>query len=132
MNALYGINDADSERIEYLGSLFHSAELQISGKLVRLFHAHPLHFNRYFPDSPIEQRLELFHYDQRGPGIKRQADVAIYGDIHIPYLQTLNGKILVNTDSVGNPLDIKQASYVILEGEECGDKEALCQILTHM
>ena len=105
------------ERLEYLGQLPHCTEIIMSGKLIRLFHAHPLNFNRYFADSPIEQRRELF-----GPGldtaIQRESDVAIYGDIHSTYLQTVEGKMLINAGSVGNPLDITQASYLLLEGEE--------------
>ena len=33
-------------------------------------------------------------------------------------MQTIDGKILLNTGSVGNPLDMSQASYVVIEGEE--------------
>lgn len=116
-NANWYINDAGPQRMEYLGSLPHCAEFYLSGKLLRLFHSHPLNFNRYFADSPIEKRVELFDYCD-DTLIKRQSDVAVYADIHVPYLQTINDKILLNVGSVGNPLDITQASYVIVEGEE--------------
>ena len=111
------INDAGSQRIEYLGSLPHSTELHLSGKLIRLFHAHPLNFNRYYSTSPLEQRLELFDYGKNS-SINKVSDVAIYADIHGAYMQTVSGKILINVGSVGNPLDITQSSYIILEGEE--------------
>ena len=54
----------------------------------------------------------------------RPADVAVYGDIHTAYMQTLftvKDRILLNVGSVGNPLDMAQASYVILEGGENAD-----------
>ena len=114
------INDTGAERMEFLGNLPHSAELYLSGKLVRLFHAHPINFNRYHADSPIEQRLELFG-STAASAEKEQSDVAVYADIHRAYVQTLSNGILINAGSVGNPLDIPQASYVILEGAETRD-----------
>ncbi|MCL2463277.1 MAG: metallophosphatase family protein, partial [Defluviitaleaceae bacterium] len=82
---LWLINDIGAENMEYLGSLPHSAELRLSGRLISLFHAHPRNFNRYFADSPLEQRLELFGRGE--PGMKEPADVAVYADIHDAYLQ---------------------------------------------
>ena len=105
------------EQVEYLGALPHSVELRLGGRLVRLFHAHPRDFTRYMPHSPVEQRMELFEYSEHSES-KALADVAVYADIHNAYMQVLQGRILVNTGSVGNPLDITQASYVLLEGED--------------
>ena len=119
-NFVWYVNDTGAERMEYLGNLPHSAELYLSGKLVRLFHAHPINFNRYFADSPITQRLELFG-SPAASAENRQSDVAVYADIHNAYMQTLESKILINVGSVGNPLDMPQASYAILEGDETRD-----------
>lgn len=52
------------------------------------------------------------------------ADVVGYGDVHNAYLQYMNGKLLFNAGSVGNPLDLPQASYCILEGEDSNDNNA--------
>ena len=101
--------------IEYLGALPHSVEFVLSGKLVRLFHTHPINFNRYFADSSIELRRELFGYSEDSTN-KRESDIAVYADIHCVYLQSIDGRILMNCGSVGNPLDITEASYVMLEG----------------
>lgn len=117
---LWYINSIGSSRMEYLGSLPHSTEFYLSSKLIRLFHAHPQNYNRYFEDSPIEKRLELFNYADNSK-IKETADVAIYADIHAVYMQILQGRHLINVGSVGNPLDINQASYVILDGGESYD-----------
>ncbi len=43
-------------------------------------------------------------------------DVVGYGDIHSAYLKSFRQRILFNVGSVGNPLDVTQASYAILEG----------------
>ena len=117
---LWCINSISLQYLEYLGSLPHSTEFYISGKLARLFHAHPQNFNRYHQDSPIENRLELFDFGDFSD-IRKTADIAIYADIHGAYMQILQGKYLINVGSVGNPLDITQASYVILEGGEKKD-----------
>jgi len=111
------IADAGQENVAYLGSLPHSAEMMLSNKLIRFFHAHPINFNRYFEHSPIEQRLELFGFNENSC-IKQKSDVAIYADIHTAYMQSIDKRILLNVGSVGNPLDITQASYVMLEGSE--------------
>ena len=116
------IDQIGTERMEYLNSLPHLAELYVSGKLIRLFHAHPTSFNRYYADSPIEKRLELLGYPHRDTAFQKQSDIAIYADIHNAYMQDINGSILLNVGSVGNPLDIPQSSYIILEGEK--DSEA--------
>ena len=115
--SLWYIKDAGDQRMEYLGTLPHGMELYLSGKLTRLFHAHPVNFNRYYADSPLEQRMELFQYGEASE-IRRQSDVAIYADIHSAYMQIIDKRMLINVGSVGNPLDITQASYVMLEGEE--------------
>jgi len=112
---LWFVNSASPQHMEYLGSLPHSAELRLGEKLVRFFHAHPKNFNRYFQNSPVENRLELF--DSSDSDTEMLADVAVYGDIHNAYLQILQGRYLINAGSVGSPLDINQSSYVILEAD---------------
>jgi len=39
-----------------------------------------------------------------------------YGDIHSAYIKSFQNRILFNAGSVGNPLDVTQAAYAILEG----------------
>ncbi|MCZ8520910.1 MULTISPECIES: metallophosphoesterase family protein [Paenibacillus] len=104
------------ERMSYLASLPFSAEFWMSGKYVRLFHASPRSlYERIQPWDDAARRLSLFdsseHCQRPIP-----ADAAGYGDIHQAYMQHLGGKLLFNAGSVGNPLDLPQASYAILEG----------------
>lgn len=113
-----------SERLEYLGSLPFSIEFMMSGRFVRLFHASPRSmYERVQPWDDEEQRKSLFAASDLSL-VQRSADVAGYGDIHNAFLQNLGGRTLFNAGSVGNPLDITQASYVILEGEYGGETPA--------
>lgn len=105
------------DRLDYLRNLPFSIEFFMSGKLIRLFHASPRDVNeRIQPWDSEERRRSLFDFSDFSEH-KMTADVAGYGDIHNAYLQHLNGRTLFNAGSVGNPLDITQASYVILEGK---------------
>ena len=108
------------ERLEFLRNLPEFVEFYLSGKLVRLFHAHPLDvFKRIYPTSELAERVKMFSV----PTIKGnhrysdKSDIVGYGDIHWAYIQNVEGRILFNTGSVGNPLDLTMASYVVLEGE---------------
>lgn len=104
-------------RLDYLGTLPFSIEFMMSGKYIRLFHASPRSlYERVQPWDDYDTRISLFESSELCEEPK-QADVAGYGDIHNAYLQNLEGKTLFNVGSVGNPLDLTQASYVIMEGE---------------
>ncbi|SEK41194.1 protein phosphatase [Paenibacillus sp. cl141a] len=105
-----------SERLQYLAGLPYVIEFMMSGKWVRLFHASPRSvYERIQPWDDQEKRATLFHSSPLC-GSPRIADVAGYGDIHNAYHQHLDGRTLFNTGSVGNPLEMSEASYVILEG----------------
>lgn len=105
-----------SERLQYLAGLPYVIEFMMSGKWVRLYHASPRSvYERIQPWDDQEKRATLFHSSPLC-GSPRIADVAGYGDIHNAYHQHLDGRTLFNTGSVGNPLELPEASYVILEG----------------
>ncbi|WIY59257.1 metallophosphoesterase family protein [Bacillus arachidis] len=110
----------------YLRELPFSIEFIMSGKLIRMFHASPRSlYERVQPGAPIEQRVSLFENSNLTENIEgeRKPDVVCYGDIHQAYVQNFRGKTLCNAGSVGNPLEITQASYLIFEGVY-GQKEA--------
>jgi len=101
------------ERLEYLATLPFSTEFYMSGNYIRLFHASAESvYVRVQPWDPLEQRLEMFSAFN-----EKQPDIVGYGDIHNAYVQHINGKVLFNVGSVGNPLDLPQAAYGIVEGE---------------
>jgi len=108
-----------AEQENYLQGLPFSVDFFMSGKLIRLFHASPRSvYDRIQPWDSIERRLSLFENTLSTENIagKREPDVICYGDIHNAYIQTIKGKTACNVGSVGNPLDMTQASYAILEG----------------
>ncbi|MFP7296305.1 metallophosphoesterase family protein [Neobacillus niacini] len=97
-----------------------SVEFMVSGKLVRMFHASPRSvYERIQPWDSLLRRLSMFDNTEHTENIagNREPDVVFYGDIHNAYLENIKGKTLCNVGSVGNPLDLPQASYAILEGE---------------
>ncbi|MDP4090177.1 MAG: metallophosphoesterase family protein [Bacillota bacterium] len=103
------------ERLEYLKRLPVYAEFFMSGRLVRLCHAAPDDiFHRVQFTASYEEKITLFKAPE---GEGRESDVVGYGDIHQAYMVNFDGKMLFNTGSVGNPLEITQASYAILEGK---------------
>ncbi|WP_339305823.1 metallophosphoesterase family protein [Paenibacillus sp. FSL R5-0519] len=111
------------DRLAYLASLPFSHQFQLSGRTIRLVHASPQSvYHRVQPWDAMEKRLAMFDSptDESAQGV---ADVVGYGDVHNAYLQYMNGKLLFNAGSVGNPLDLPQASYCILEGEDSNDND---------
>lgn len=114
------------DRVEFLRTLPEFIEFYLSGKVVRLFHAHPQDvYTRVFISAGLEEKAAMFAPPTlAGPAlIADESQVVGYGDIHWTYMQYIKGKLLFNAGSVGNPLDTPLCSYVILEGEE-GTKAA--------
>lgn len=102
------------DRLNYLKRLPINVEFYMSGRLIRLCHAAPDDiFHRVHSTSSFEEKKTLFK-DPKGEG--KESDVVGYGDIHGAYIDNFEGKTLFNVGSVGNPLEINQASYGILEG----------------
>lgn len=103
------------ERLNYLRELPIYCEFYMSGKLIRLCHASPNDlFHRVHMSTDNEERFKLFAPTET---LDEESDVVGYGDIHWAYIDNLRGKIIFNSGSIGNPLDIPQASYAIIEGE---------------
>lgn len=102
------------ERLKYLQELPQYKEFYISGKLLRLCHASPNDlFHRVYLTTELSKRLKLF---EATPTLEVEADVVGYGDIHGAHIDNFAGKTIFNVGSVGNPLDMTQASYGIIEG----------------
>lgn len=104
-----------AERLKYMKGLPIYIEFYISGKLLRLCHASPNDlFHRIYPSTVKNERLKLF---EATPTLNIEADVIGYGDIHSAHIDNFDGKTIFNVGSVGNPLDITQSSYAIIEGD---------------
>jgi len=105
-------------RMDYLRQLPNTIDLQMSGKRIRLFHAsaqsehHRVGFwHGHEKLRSMFANTEFTSYAQPAP------DVVGYGDIHHAYLLPVDGKLLFNVGSVGNPMDhIPLAGYAILKG----------------
>ncbi len=95
-----------SENAAYLQSLPFCHEFYLSGRLVRMFHAHPQVIDKFVGNI---DRLESI-YGLFLPGEHTisdlKADVVVYGHIHIPYIQKMYNRVIVNAGSVGNSIDI--------------------------
>ena len=104
-----------AERLKYMKELPIYTEFYISGKLLRLCHASPNDlFHRVYLTTEHNKRMKLF---EATPTLNAEADVVGYGDIHGAHIDYLEGKTIFNVGSVGNPLDMTQASYGIIEGK---------------
>lgn len=104
-----------AERLEYMKGLPIYKEFYISGKLLRLCHASPNDlFHRTYLSTKEDERMKLF---APTPTLDIEADVVGYGDIHGAHIDNFHGKTIFNVGSVGNPLEITQASYGIIEGK---------------
>ncbi len=111
------------ERLDYIKNLPFSLDFYMSGRFVRLFHASPQGvFHRVHRNSPLDMILGMFdNTENTGKAFGEQSpDIVGYGDIHGAYISYFDNKIIFNVGSVGNPLDMTLASYVILEGEYNG------------
>lgn len=112
-SAIWVQKQIGQERLEYIRGMKMKKEIFISGNLLRLFHAHPNGFDRVFMHGSLEEKRTLFI--DLDTGIS--SDMSGYADIHKPYMQMIDGKMLFNVGSVGNSLDIPLSSYVVLKGE---------------
>ena len=117
------------ETIRYIGTLPFCHEFYLSGRLVRLFHAHPEVIDGFVGNIDTLQRLYELFLPGTYSASDLKADVAVYGHIHMPYIQKIYNRVIVNAGSVGNSIDIYRnddkdgdvsntavANYAILNG----------------
>lgn len=118
-----------AERLAYLRDLPNTIDFRLSGKNIRLYHASATsEHHRVHPGSG-DAALDAMFHNTPFTGLEAPVpDIAAYGDIHSTYMLPLGdgdqSKILFNVGSVGNPLDVPLASYVILSGVLDGDTPA--------
>ncbi len=118
------------ESRNYLRGLPFAHEFFLSGRLVRLFHSHPTRNDAYVGGfDSIDEQFGMFLPSEKTPS-DRVADVAIYGHIHLPFMQKMYHRVLINAGSVGNAVDCVRSgerdgdarntaliNYLILKGE---------------
>ena len=118
-----------NDSVEFLQNLPFSYEFYLSGRLVRLFHAHPeKNYKSIGNIDTIDRLYELFLPSEKTES-DNKADIIVYGHIHTPYMQKIYNRFIINAGSVGNSIDVFRnpykdgniknttlANYVILHG----------------
>jgi hypothetical protein len=79
--------------------------------------------------STFERYYELF-LPSKNTISQEKADIVIYGHTHVPFMQKLYNRVILNTGSVGNAIDVYRneekdgnvknttvANYIILKGK---------------
>ena len=112
-----------ADRLHYLAHLPFSYDMEMSGKRIRLVHASPQSvYHRVQPWDSEERKLGMFaNTPETGKSEEDpKPEVVGYGDVHNVFVQHMDRRMLFNVGSVGNALDMVQASYAIMEGVEGG------------
>ena len=105
------------DRIAYLTSLPGTFDFVLSGRRVRIFHASQLGVDHRVRESDAPERHRAMFENTSFTGHGPVPDIAGYGDVHTAYMVNLEGRLLFNAGSIGNPLDMPLACYAVLEGE---------------
>ena len=117
------------EEQNYLYNLPYCYEFYMSGSLIRLFHASPKSIEAAVSNlDTLETKRSQFLPSENTISDKI-ADIVIYGHIHIQLMEQIYNRTMMNTGSVGNPIDVvrddnfdanamevTRANYLILEG----------------
>lgn len=103
------VSQLDKNDMDFLLGLSRSYKLNIEAMAIEAFHATPDSlFDIVLPqtdDDTIYKRL-----------MSSEAKIFVYGHIHTPFIRYINGKVIINTGSVGLPFDgLTKASYAIVE-----------------
>ncbi|MFG6147836.1 metallophosphoesterase family protein [Halobacillus sp. B23F22_1] len=111
----WSCSNMTSDAIKYLDNLEEEINEDFEGVHIHGFHATPEDlFEVVLPTETEETMKERL----MGNDI---ADIYVYGHIHKPYVRHIDGKIIINTGSVGLPFDgLAQPSYAIVDIEDGG------------
>ncbi len=99
-------NKLDKESLDYLRNLPFSYEFYMSGRLVRLVHAHPERIDKFAGNIDRINNIYELTLPSNNTISDLKADVLIYGHIHTPYVQKMYNRYIINTGSVGNAIDV--------------------------
>lgn len=126
---IWNKNKLNEETRKFLNNLPYCYEFYMSGRFVRLVHAHPEKIDKFAGNiDKIDRLYELFLPSSNTISDKK-ADILIYGHIHTPYVQKIYNRMIINVGSVGNAIDVFRnyekdgdvknttvANYLILSG----------------
>ena len=118
------------EMAKYLGDLPFSHEFYLSGRLVRLVHAHPMAIDRTVRNLADGEEFYSLVLPSGQTVSQEKADILVYGHIHIQLLQRMYHRTILNPGSVGYPIEwledverdgcakgVAIANYLVLSGE---------------
>lgn len=105
----WSLSRLEASDIDYLASLPTSHFYKTGEINIHVFHATPDSLfeiiQPHAEDEWIEKKLMV-----------EDAQIFVYGHIHIPYIRYLKGKVIINTGSVGLPFDgLAKAAYAIVD-----------------
>ena len=103
---IWNKNKLNEETRKFLNKLPYCYEFYMSGRFVRLVHAHPEKIDKFAGNiDKIDRLYELFLPSSNTISDKK-ADILIYGHIHTPYVQKIYNRMIINVGSVGNAIDV--------------------------
>ena len=103
----YTLSHISAGNMEWLQGLPDSAEIELAGKVIKMFHGSPWdHLEEYvYPDCLTFDRFDNI-----------EADFVILGHTHYPMVKQRGNKIIINPGSCGQPRDYNpMASYSIVD-----------------
>lgn len=118
------------DSFNYLRGLPYCFEFYLSGRLVRLFHSHPNKINQFVGNIDTIDRLYELFLPSNNTISNNKADIVIYGHIHVPYVQKIYNRTIINVGSIGNSIDVYRdddkdgdirnttvANYLVISGD---------------
>lgn len=111
----WALDRIEPGRLEDLRRLPLSATVKLGEHTVTIVHASPTSTEAWYDASLGDEDLATI-FSGAGP-----CDVLVCGHIHTPYVRRINRRWLINTGSVGNPIDGDyRASYALFTAEDGG------------
>ncbi len=99
-------NKLDKESIDYLRNLPFCYEFYMSGRLIRLLHAHPEKIDKFVGNIDKINKIYELVLPSNNTISDNKADILIYGHTHTPYVQKMYNRYIINAGSVGNSIDV--------------------------
>jgi protein phosphatase len=126
---LWNHKKINEESKAFLRTLPFCHEFYLSGRLIRLIHAHPESISKFIGNIDYLGKLYELLLPSENTVSNEKADVVIYGHIHTPFIQKIYNRFIINPGSLGNTIDVFRnkekdgdilntttANYLILEG----------------
>jgi putative phosphoesterase len=106
--------------IDYLNNLPSEINFKANDISFNLFHATPTSLFDIVPPNADDETIKTKLMSSS------ESQIYIYAHIHKPYIRYVNGKVIMNTGSVGLPFDgLAMSSYVTVELEEGNIKTSI-------